>query len=154
MSANRQIKRFIFRRGDKRNRDVIGHLFGWLKQWLWELWERDDIEVIVRPYRQRHTDPQRRTVFMWCGEVAPELTLLTGYRWSGDAVYEVVFKESYMPADEYMLPDGEIKRVPWGLSDKRATKEIVGEAMDKFWYWAVVQHGWDLTDPDPMREVA
>lgn len=116
------------------------------------------VEVVVRPYRRRKSDPQNRTIWMWHTEVASQLTercaeLGSEVRWSRDDVHEHIFKPRFMPQRERMLPTGEITYSPMGTSDKAATVEVMSEAMERYLCW-IYEHGLEVTiPPDPEIEL-
>lgn len=110
------------------------------------------VEVIVQIYRRPKTDPQNKTIWMWHGEVASQLTERcreagSGVIWRKDDVHELIFKPRFMPQRERMLPDGELVFGPMGTSDKGATVEVISEAMEKYLSW-IYSQGMEVTIPD------
>ena len=116
------------------------------------------VDIRVGPAKKERTDPQRRTLWMWHGEVASELTLRTGKRWTKDDVHELIFLERFMPAFELPLPGGEVKRRPMRTSDKKAPehceetdpRKIITNGMDQYLAW-VTEMGIEVTVPDPIE---
>jgi hypothetical protein len=104
--------------------------------------EPNPVEVVIQDWKPPRTDPQRRTLWMWHGQVASELTIRTGKRWDKDSVHEIIFLARWMPQIEYTIPDtGEVIRRPMRTSDKppegeeRSTKEIISDAMNEYLAW-------------------
>ena len=114
------------------------------------------VSVVISKWVEKKTPPQHRTVFMWDGEAATQLTImgaLTGSSivWKKEYAHEMIFKRLCMPSIDLPMPDGSVVSRPMGLSDKEATKDIVSEAMEKYQVWAI-NHGIELTQPDARRE--
>lgn len=116
---------------------------------------RDDRakEIVIRDFKPPRTDPQRRTLWLWHGEVASELTLRTGRRWSKEDVHEAIFLPRFMPQKELVTPEGEIIYRSMRTSDKppeddeRATKQIVSDAMTQYLAW-VYEMAIEVTVPE------
>lgn len=109
------------------------------------------VSVVVKKWVPAKTPPQNRTVFMWCGEAAAQLTVMSALagssvRWNTEDAYEMTFKLLCMPKNEKVLPDGEVVSKPIGLSDPEATLEVVSQAMERYQVWAI-EHGIELTQP-------
>lgn len=117
------------------------------------------VEVIIRPWQPPRTDPQRRTMWQWHGQVASELTIRTSRRWSKEDVHELVFLERWMPRIEFIVPDtGEIKSRPLRTSDKvpdelkdehgqtPSMKQIISNAMTQYLAW-IYEMGIEVTVP-------
>lgn len=111
------------------------------------------VRLTVEPYSKPKTDPQLRTLWMWHGEVASQLTercKMSGHatEFDKDAVHELIFKPRFMPSAEYLMPDtGEVKIKPMGLSDKDATKPVVTDAMEAYLAW-IYEQGMEVTIPE------
>ena len=111
-------------------------------------------EIVIRDWQPPRTDPQRKTLWMWHGEVASELTLRTGRRWSKEDVHEAVFLPRWMPTRELADPKtGEVITRPMRTSDRppegdeRSTKQIVSDAMTAYLAWAY-EMGIEVTVPE------
>lgn len=111
-------------------------------------------EIVFRPFQRKRSDPQRCTLWMWHGQVASELTLRTGKRWTKDDVHEVVFLPRFMPTKELMDPEtGEILHRPVRTSDKapddddRDMRSIISDAMSAYLAW-VTDMGIEITVPE------
>jgi hypothetical protein len=109
------------------------------------------VSVVISKWAPAKTPPQHRTVFMWNGEVAAQLTVMgalagSNVVWKTDDAHEMIFKRLCMPSVERMLPGGEVFTRPIGLSDKEATREVVSAAMERYQVWAI-EHGIELTQP-------
>lgn len=114
------------------------------------------LEFIVRPLKKPVTDPQRRTFRKWHSEVASELSVRTGMRWTGDDVHEVIFIPRFMPSQTITMPDGTEVVRHMRTSDKpfpgeeRSARKIVSDAMDDYLRWiydqdievTVPEEGW------------
>ncbi len=118
---------------------------------------RQPCEVVIREWKPQRTDPQRNTMWMWHTEVASELSIRTKYRWTKEAVHEVIFLPRYMPQIEYADPEtGEVLTRPMRTSEKppegdeRSTKEIVTEAMNGYLAW-IYEMGISVTVPEDGR---
>lgn len=115
------------------------------------------VEVLVRWFKRPKTSPQNKTIWMWHGEVASQLTERcreagSDVIWRKDDVHELIFKPRFMPQRERMLPDGELVFGPMGTSDKAATIEVISEAMERYLSW-IYSQGMDVTiPPDPEIE--
>ncbi len=139
---------FVIRPEDKAGR-VLAMCVAAIRQMLSAgLW----VSVSINKWVPGKTSAQHRTVWMWDTEVAAHLTVagaLVGNStvWKKEDVHEFVFKRLCMPSEELVLPDEEIVFRPIGLSDKRVTREMVSEAMEKYQAWAV-EHGIELTQPE------
>jgi len=128
---------------------VLGAAVALIKQML-ETGVR--VSVVISKWVPAKTPPQHRTVFMWNGEVAAQLTVLgtlsgSNVQWKTDDAHEYIFKRLCMPQVERILPDGEIVTRSIGLSDKEATLEVVSQAMEKYQCWAI-ERGIELTQPE------
>jgi len=114
-------------------------------------------EVVFRPFQRKRSDPQRHTLWMWHGQVASELSIRTGKRWTKDDVHEVVFLARFMPSKELIDPEtGEVLHRPVRTSDKtlddddRDMRSIISDAMDDYLRWltemqievTVPEEGW------------
>lgn len=115
----------------------------------------EQVEVMVGPVRRERTDPQRRTLWMWHGQVASELTLRTGHRWTKDDVHELIFLARFMPVFELRLPDGEVVYRAMRTSDRVTPdgadpdpRRVISEAMDQYLAW-ISEMAIDVTVPDP-----
>lgn len=113
--------------------------------------------VTVKRYRPKRTDPQVRTIWMWHGEVAAELSHRcreAGFnvQWTKDDVHETLFKQRHMAQRETVLPDGECRYRAYGLSDRDTTRQMVSDAMEDYLRW-IYQNGIEVTIPaDPLVE--
>lgn len=116
--------------------------------------ENCDVDVTISKHVDKKTMPQHRTIFMWCGESAAQLTEMgrmtgKGGKWKTEDVYEIIFKGRFMPKNEKIMPDGTIEYIPVGLSENPSI-ESVTEAMNKFQVWAA-ELGIELTQPKELR---
>jgi hypothetical protein len=106
------------------------------------------IEVRIQPFSPPRTDPQRKTLWMWHGEVGSELSIRTQARWTKDDVHEVVFIPRFMPAADRELIDPETGEV---ISRRKrtteATKPEITEAMDAYLAW-IYGMGIEVTVPE------
>lgn len=105
------------------------------------------ISITVEAWEPGRSDPQRKTFWMWHGQVAAELSIRTGMRWTKDDVHEVVFLEKFMPRREVTDPEtGEVKSRPIRTSEtdsgvydengkKKPMKEVISESMTKYVAW-------------------
>lgn len=113
--------------------------------------------VEVKRWRPTRTPAQHRTLWMWCSEVASQLTeqcRQNGIRagWTKGDVYEVIVKPRFMPRRECVMPDGSTEERPMGLSDPDLALTLLSRAMDQFLAWIVAQ-GMEVTVPDdPLLE--
>lgn len=112
------------------------------------------VEVVIREWKPERTDPQRKTMWMWHGQVASELSIRTGTRWHKDDVHEYIFLPRWMPVIERMDPEtGEILHRPMRTSDKppegedRSTKQIISEAMTAYLAW-IYEMGIEVNVPE------
>lgn len=104
-------------------------------------------EVLIRDWEPSRTDPQRCTLWMWHGEVASELSVRTGKRWSKDDVHEVIFIPRFMPAHEAELVDPETGEVTTRRKrTSEATKGEISEAMTAYLAW-IYDMGMSVTVP-------
>lgn len=103
------------------------------------------VSVTIGEWEPPRTDPQRKTFWQWHGEVAAELTIRSGMRWTKDDVHEVVFLEKFMPRRELVDPQtGELKSRP--LRTSEATKGQISEAMNGYLAW-IYEQGIEVTVP-------
>ena len=106
------------------------------------------MEVLIRPWQPPRTDPQRKTLWMWHGEVAAELSIRTGCRWRKDDVHEVVFIPRHMPPADTELVDPETGEI---LSRRKrtseATKPEISDAMTDYLRW-IYEMGIEVTVPE------
>ncbi|TQE98147.1 MAG: hypothetical protein FKY71_15330 [Spiribacter salinus] len=112
------------------------------------------MEVIIRDWQVPRSDPQRKTLWMWHGEVASDLTVRTGARWNKDDVHELVFLPRFMPQRELVDPEtGEVLHRPIRTSgpapedDDRDMRSIVSDAMEQYMAWCY-QMGIEITVPE------
>ena len=109
-------------------------------------------DVSVKKYVKVTTPPQRRTVWMWHGEVAAQLSerasdLGHDVKWTRNDVHELIFKPLFLPQVALMLPDGSEVYRPKGLSDRDTTVREVTQAMEAYLAW-IYQRSMDVTIPD------
>ncbi len=111
-------------------------------------------EVLFREFQRERTDEQRRTFWMWHAQVASELSIRTGRRWTKEDVHEVVFLPRFMPTRELVDPEtGEILHRPLRTSDKapegesRDIKGIISDAMTDYLRW-ITEMGIEVTVPE------
>ncbi|MEN8720086.1 MAG: hypothetical protein ABF296_07485 [Oceanococcaceae bacterium] len=110
-------------------------------------------EIIIRRMQADKTDPQRRTLWKWHGEVAAALSISTPHRWKKEDVHEIVFLPKFMPTVERVLPDGEVVHRPLRTSDRvpdeweTDMKAILSKAMDAYMAWAY-QSDIEITVPE------
>lgn len=105
-------------------------------------------EVIIRDWQPPRTDPQRRTLWMWHGEVAADLSIRTDRRWTKDDVHEALFIPRFMPPHESELVDpdtGEIISRPKRTTEAR--KDEITDAMEQYMAWCY-QQGIEITVPE------
>lgn len=105
-------------------------------------------EVVIRQFEPPRTDPQRKTLWMWCGEVASELSIRTGKRWHKNDVYELLVIERFMPlhdAEVVDLETGEVRHRRKRTSE--ATRAEISEAMERFLAW-IYEQGIEVTCPE------
>ena len=119
-------------------------------------WIKDcAIDVVIREHQKQRTDPQRRTLWMWHGQVASELTVRTGKRWTKDDVHELIFLARWMPYVELPMPDGKTVRRPMRTSEKAPEgqdddpRSIISNAMTQYIAW-ICEMGIEVTVPDPL----
>lgn len=107
------------------------------------------VEVVIREFEPPRTDPQRKTMWMWHGEVASELSLRTGRRWSKDDVHEVVFIPRFMPLHDEEFVDPETGEVlpPRRKRTTEAKKPEISEAMTAYLAW-IYSMGIEVTVPE------
>jgi hypothetical protein len=104
------------------------------------------VSLTIAKWEPKRSDPQRKTLWMWHGEVAAELSIRGGMRWSKNDVHEIVFIEKFMPHKELIDPQtGEIKSRP--LRTSEAKKSEISEAMGKYVAWAY-ENGIEITIPE------
>lgn len=117
------------------------------------------VDIRVMPAARHRTDPQRQTLWMWHGQVASELTIRTGRRWTKDDVHELVFLERWMPVFELPLPDGSgVLLRHMRTSDKQTPdtceendpRKVITNAMDQYLAW-ITEMGIEVTVPDPVE---
>ena len=60
------------------------------------------------------TNPQLKTLFMWHGQVASQITIQTGTKWKSEDIHDELFKKRFMPYREVKTPSGRIERRPMG----------------------------------------
>ncbi len=111
--------------------------------------ESAPVEVVIREWSPPRTDPQRKTMWLWHGEVASELSLRTGKRWTKDDVHEVVFIARFMPLHEEELIDFETGAVlpPRRKRTSEATKKENSDAMTAYLAW-IYEMGISVTVPE------
>lgn len=122
-----------------------------------QLLKQGPVDIRIGPAKRVRTDPQRKTLWMWHGDVASELTIRTSKRWTKDDVHELIFIERYMPVFELPLPDdsGVLYR-RMRTSDKETPenceesdpRKVITTAMDQYLAW-ITEMGIDVTVPDP-----
>ena len=101
------------------------------------------------------TNPQLRTLWMWHGQMASQLTIQTGTSWKSEDVHELLFKVRFMPYREVKTPAGRIERRPMGTSDtkspidndERSVRKIISDAMTEYLVW-IYQHSFEVTVPE------
>ncbi|WP_018935672.1 MULTISPECIES: hypothetical protein [unclassified Thioalkalivibrio] len=108
-------------------------------------------EVIIREWQPPRTDPQRKTLWMWHGEVAAELSIRTSRRWAKEDVHEVIFIPRFMPPQGTELVDPETGEIlSRNKRTSEATKPEITEAMERYMAWCyqmeieitVPEEGW------------
>ena len=105
-------------------------------------------EVIIRDWQPPRTDPQRMTMWMWHGEVAAELSIRTGRRWTKEDVHEVLFIPRFMPPHDTELMNPETGEL---ISRRKRTgearKDEITGAMEQYMAWCY-QQGIEITVPE------
>jgi hypothetical protein len=114
------------------------------------------IEARISYWSPPKTNPQNRTLWMWHGEIASQMTercreMGMSTTWSKDDVHETIFLHRFMPQRELVTPDGEVIFKPIRTSDKEATAFVMSKAMDAYVAWAYSQ-GMELTIPEHQED--
>lgn len=104
------------------------------------------VEALFRPWSPPRTDPQRNTMWKWHGEVASELTVRTGKRWTKEDVHEVIFIPRFMPQHEALIDPTTGEVVTRNKRTSEATKAEISEAMTAYLAW-IYEMGIEATVP-------
>ena len=109
------------------------------------------VEVRVKFWQRKKSQPQNSTIWMWHTQVASQLTERcreagASVAWSPLDVHELIFKPRFMPQVERMLPDGELVTAPMGTSDRGATVDVISDAMEQYLSW-IYEQGMEVLIP-------
>ncbi len=102
------------------------------------------LEITVRPYKPPHSDPQRRTFWMWAGEAAEQLRE-AGVPTSKDEIHDLILGDIYGWRKSALVP-GKMDPAET-ISSPRKNKQQMTDILDHFQTWAS-EKGIELTIPE------
>ena len=106
------------------------------------------MEVYIQPFTPARSDPQRKTLWMWHGEVAADLSVRKQVRWTKVDVHELIFTSQFMPVSDkpLVMPETDM-----AVRRRRRTSEVsqaeITEAMDAYLTW-IYNMGIEVTIPE------
>lgn len=102
------------------------------------------LEITVQPYKPTHSNPQRRTFWMWAGEAAKQLRE-AGVATNKDEIHDLILGDIYGWRKSALIP-GKTEPAET-ISSPRKNKQQMTDILDHFQTWAS-EKGIDLTIPE------